>query len=99
MAQITLDYTKKDMSEEKQSGIIRAVLRNEVTWVITFIGITIGFFNMVVLPLNRMQLQLTQIQSDVSKQGQNYETLQTAVSALTTSVSVLKSRLDNLTGQ
>lgn len=95
MAQITLDYTKK--MDTKETSVIRTVLRNEVTWVITFIGITIGFFNYVVIPLNKMQIQLSQIQSDQAKISANYDTLQTAVNTLNTSVGILKSRLDNLT--
>lgn len=82
--------------DNSQQNIIRSILRSEVTWVITFVGITIGFFNTVVLPLNAMRIQLSQIQSDLSKQAVNYEALSLTVQALNTTVTVLKNRIDNL---
>lgn len=96
MGEVTLDFTKNNMSEEKEQGLIRAILRNEITWVITFIGITIGFFNMVVLPLNDMRIQLTAIQKDLAAQSSQTESLRTAVGALNTAVSVLQTRVDTL---
>lgn len=80
--------------EKQQQGIIRTILRNEITWVVTFIGMTIGFFNTVVLPLNDMRIQLTVIQKELSTQSLQTESLRAAVGALNTAVSVLQTRVD-----
>lgn len=79
--------------DEKNQGIIRSVLKNEITWVITFISITIGFFNMVVLPLQGMRIQLTQIQSDLSEGKDNYSKLVEANQKLTSRIDVLETKI------
>ncbi len=85
------------MEKQSEQNLIKSILRNEITWIITFVGITIGFFNTVVLPLNEMRIQLSQIQSDISHQNVNYETLNATVQQLNLTVTVLKNRVDNIT--
>lgn len=79
-----------------QQNIIRTVLRNEITWVITFVGITIGFFNLVVIPLNRVQLQLTQIQSDVADTRLNHERSLAEIQKLTSRLDILETKVSNI---
>lgn len=69
------------------------------TWMGQLLSISIflwGFFTTVVLPLQKLQIQVAQVQIDLNSQGKKYDSLNTAVSALTITVSVLQSRLDNL---
>lgn len=80
---------------DKQQSTIRAILRNEITWVVTFVGITIGFFNMVVIPLNRVQLQLTQIQADLADTKNNYESALTEHQSLRSRVDVLETKVSH----
>lgn len=76
---------------------IQKILRNEFTWLVFAVGIFWGFITTVVLPLQSLQIQVAQIQNDLTKQNTQYDVLNTAVNVLTTSVSVLKSRVDTIT--
>lgn len=84
------------MTEAPSQNIVRVLLRNEITWVVTLVTLTIGFFNMVVLPLNEMRIQLTQIQTEIANQDKQTEILRIAMSSLNTSVSVLQTQVDYL---
>ena len=79
-----------------KENIIRQILRNEVTWVITFVSITIGFFNMVVIPLNKVQIQLTQIQTDLADTKKNYQTALMEHQELRSRVDVIETKLNPL---
>lgn len=81
----------------KEDGALRKILRNEVTWFGTLFVVIWKIYTGIILPLNNLQIQATQIQSELNNQNNQYQTLSTAVNVLTTSVSVLKSRVDNLT--
>ena len=54
------------MSKEKEVNIVRSVLRNEITWLITLILSVWGFVVTVILPLQSLQIQVAQVQHDVS---------------------------------
>lgn len=75
------------MEETKDQSLIRVVLKNEITWIIAIITMVLGFVNTVILPIQKMQLQLTQIQTDIAQGKQDYQ-------AIIVSESKLKSRLD-----
>ena len=54
------------MEEEREIGLVRSVLRSELTWLVFLIAGIWGFVTTVVLPLQRLQIQLTQIQIELS---------------------------------
>ena len=52
-------------NEEKEIGLIRSILQNEITWLVFIIGGVMGFVSTVVIPLNNVQATLVQIQKDI----------------------------------
>lgn len=81
----------------KEENIIQKFLAHEVTKLIGIGAFLWGVISQVIIPINNIQLQQAQIRTDISKITSNYEAQNTAINALTTSVSVLKSRVDTLT--
>lgn len=73
-----------------ERNAFQKMLRNEVTWVIFVIVSFWGFVTTVVLPLQKLQIQVAQIQTDLNKQGKTYQTLSDDVNLLKTDVAVLK---------
>ena len=47
----------------QEKNAIRAVLRNEITWIIFIIGLIWGAVQTVILPLQSVQIGLAQVQS------------------------------------
>ena len=58
--------------EEKQQNAVRTALRSEITWLISFIICLMGFVTTVIMPLQKVQIQLAQIQTDlvISRESQ-----------------------------
>lgn len=75
---------------------IQKVLRNEITWVIMTGAFLWGVVTTVVLPLQKLQIQLAQVQLDLTTQNKKYDTLNTAVNALGNRTSVVESELNNI---
>lgn len=61
------------MDKEQEQNAVRAVLRNELTWIVVIIGMVWGGVQGVVLPLQKLQVQLAQIQNDIVDYKKNYE--------------------------
>lgn len=78
-----------------ETNAIRKVLRSEITWVVFTAGFLWGFVTTVVLPLQRLQIQIAQIQTDLSSQNKKYDDLSTVVNTLINRVSIVETRLDN----
>lgn len=62
--------------EEKNQNAVRSVLRSEITWLISFIFCIMGFVTSVVMPLQKLQIQLAQIQSDLVINKSSYSQLE-----------------------
>ena len=52
--------------QQQEENIVRKVLKNEITWVISIATFIIAFFTQVIIPINTIQLQLVSIQSDIT---------------------------------
>lgn len=50
----------------KEENLIRSVFKNEITWIIVVITVFYGFIKTVVLPLEKLEIQITQVQVDIS---------------------------------
>ena len=46
----------------QETNAIKAVLRNEITWLIFIVGTVVGTIYGIVIPLNTVQVQLAQVQ-------------------------------------
>lgn len=55
----------KEMTDEKEQTVVRAILRNEITWVITLIVGIWAFTTTVVLPLQALQINVAKIQESL----------------------------------
>ncbi len=73
---------------------VQKILRNEITWVIFIVGILWGVVTSVVLPLQRLQIQVSQVQDEITKQNGNYDVLNQLVNSLNNRTSVIESRLN-----
>jgi hypothetical protein len=70
------------MQEVEESNAVRSILRSEITWLISFIAIIMGFVSTVVLPLQSLQIQLTTIQADLLRESVRFEKLEERVSTV-----------------
>lgn len=52
--------------QHQEENIVRKVLKNEITWIISIATFIIAFFTQVIIPINTIQLQLVSIQSDIT---------------------------------
>lgn len=58
--------------KEDQIGMFRALLKSEITWACFLVAGVMGFVSSVVLPIQKLQLQVTQIQVDLAKEVSTY---------------------------
>lgn len=68
---------------------IRKVLKHEITWAIMLIGAVWTIVSTIILPINTIQNQLAQLQTDIKQTKKDYNTAMEEHIAL-------KSRLDIL---
>ncbi len=69
------------MTDRRQDddNVVRKVLKNEVTWIISVLVFGWGIVTQVILPINTIQLQLVSIQAQLST-FQGYDARITKVS-------------------
>jgi hypothetical protein len=60
-------------NEQKEVGLIRQVLQSELTWFVFIVGGLWGFVAMVILPLQQIQFEITQVSSTLLEQKVQYE--------------------------
>lgn len=60
------------MAEHYSESPIRKVLRSEITWTITTIALVMGFVKTVVIPINNLQIQVAQINTQLLAEQQKY---------------------------
>lgn len=74
---------------------IQKAFRNEFVWIGMILTFLWFFVTTVVLPLQKLQIQVTQIQTDLTSQNKKYDALDKLVNNLSTRMSVVETRLDN----
>jgi len=82
--------------EEKQQNAVRTVLRSEITWLVSFVLFIMGFVTTVIMPLQKVQLQLAQIQIDVLSNRDIYTQLETRVGRLELDHARMEQVINNL---
>lgn len=80
--------------ENNQQNIIRKILLSEVTWIIMILGGGWGVVTQVVLPINTIQIQLTQISMDMNQTKKDYQVAMQEHINLRDRVSVLETKIN-----
>ena len=71
-------------------------MQHELTWVVLIIGAVMGFVVNVILPLQKVQIQLTQIQIDIAQSKEDYKAAMIEHIALRSRVDVLETRVNTV---
>ena len=79
--------------EQQQQSLVRSLLKNELTWLFMVIAAVMGFVSQVILPLQRMSLQLTQIQVDLADTKENYQQALKEHQSLTSRIDILETKI------
>lgn len=85
--------------KEKEDSIIRTVFRNEFTWVISIIGFVWAFIVAVVLPIQKLQIQASQIQSQITAYSGSLNTITDEVQNIGTKQQVDETTLNYQQGE
>jgi hypothetical protein len=56
----------------RNQNAVRAVLRNEITWILFIFGLIWGAIATVILPLQKLQIQVTQVQEQLISEQDRY---------------------------
>src|ERR1035437_8531033 len=54
-----------ETNKPTDEGIIKTIFKNEITWIIMIVGSVWSFTSMVILPINTIQAQVTDIQKQL----------------------------------
>jgi hypothetical protein len=55
----------QNTNNTKEENIVRNVLKNEITWIIFILGILWGAVQGIVLPLQKVQIQISTVQTQL----------------------------------
>jgi len=84
---------------EQEKITIRKIMQNEFTWIVMIIASVMGFVSQVILPIQSMQIQLTQIQQIILETKQNYQIAMQEHQSLRSRVDIIETKLNNLAKQ
>ena len=82
--------------EDTNQNAVRSILRSEITWLISFIICIMGFVTSVVMPLQKLQIQLAQIQSDLQLNGSRYSQVEIRLGKLELDHAKMEQVISNL---
>lgn len=80
----------------KEELTIKKIMQNEFAQIVFFGSIFWGIITTVVLPLQRLQIQVAQVQLDLSAQNKKYDILNNSVNSLGNRMSVTESELNSI---
>ena len=55
------------MDTNQEKSLVRMILQSEITWLVFTVGVVMTFVTTVILPIQNMQIQLTDIHKDISE--------------------------------
>lgn len=84
---------KETIKEERAQSAIRAVLRNEFTWIIFIIGLVYGTVSTIILPLQELQINMKQMQVTLLELNSNNKNILLAKQELDTRLSILETEV------
>lgn len=76
----------------KEQNIVRTVLKNEITWIVMIVATIWGCVQTVILPIQSLQFQITQLQVAISE----IKTYDTRITQNSNDILVLKQVTKNL---
>ena len=82
------------LADSRNQNAVRAVLRNEITWIIFIIGLLWGAVQGIILPIQALQLGQAQIQQQLQSEKKTYDNMQMQMSALETQQSITETKLE-----
>lgn len=80
----------------KQDSTIRAMLKNDYILVAGIVAIVMSFVTTIILPLQRVQIQLAQIQTEIIQTNTDYQTVIAGQASLSNRVTVLETEVNPL---
>lgn len=63
------------MSDELKTSVIQKVFRSDITAIVSILAVGWAVVTTIILPIQSMQIQLTQVQSELADQKTQYATI------------------------
>ena len=82
--------------QRHNDNLVRAILKNEITWLFMIVGGVMAFVTMVILPIQRIQSQLVFIQVSIEDNKSLNERIMFEHSGFKTRLDILETRFNNL---
>lgn len=79
---------------EKETNIVKQILRNEITWLVCICGATWGFVSTVVLPIQALQIGQTKIQEQLTIESNKYGQFEGRLGKLEVEHALLKDKFN-----
>lgn len=83
----------KKMTNNNEQNILRTILRSEVTWVISIVVVVWSFVTTVVLPIQKLQINVEDIKLQLAKESERYIDTEGRVTILEKNQAVVMSKL------
>lgn len=82
-----------NQSNNNEQNILRSILRSEVTWVISIVVVVWSFVTTVVLPIQKLQINVENIQKQLADESKRYLDTEGRVTILEKNQAVVMSKL------
>jgi len=80
-------------TNNNEQNILRSILRSEVTWVISIVVVVWSFVTTVVLPIQKLQINVEDIKLQLAKESERYIDTEGRVTILEKNQAVVMSKL------
>lgn len=77
----------------EQESVLKTILRNEITWLVSIVIGVMSFVYTVVIPISNLQIQIGYIQNTLKTQDKSYQNILMGEQSLDTRVSILESKI------
>ena len=88
------DTQTSEQANNRNQNAVRAVLRNELTWILFILGAGWGIIVGVVLPIQALQIQVAAVQAQLQSERTTYDSMQQDLGVLKSQQAVTESKLD-----
>jgi len=82
-----------NQTNNNEQNILRSILRSEVTWVISIVVVVWSFVTTVVLPIQKLQINVEDIKLQLAKESERYIDTEGRVTILEKNQAVVMSKL------
>ena len=87
------------MEKGNSENFIRTVLRSEITWAVCLIGGVTSFFTMVVLPIQKLQIQISQVQDQIMSESNSFKDMSLSLQQVSSKQQVDESQINQIKEQ